>query len=695
MNYHLDYETYSSVDLRKLGHYRYAAGEDTEILMFAIATETGEPVLWVNPGIDPLGTDNMPAVAMLMEALLDPDALIYAHNAPFEAAISEFRMFEDIGVPAPDIEKWRCTAAMARKAALPPSLEKCAEALGLNQQKDKAGSALIKKFSIPQTVGKRKGERILPSEDPAAFREFCEYCLQDVRTEQAIHQALSFFELAGPDLEAFLLYQQINHRGLPVDTHTLALAADIVGETEQDLASQFRSIVDLNHTQRAKYLEFLAPLGWTEDNLQAATVVEKLEDLSWANCPDAVVSLYLKQQLSFAAFKKIDAMLNCVCPDGRVRGTLQWYGAHTGRGSGRLVQPQNFKRPTIKETEKVYARLQAGELTTSIIREEYGNPLEVVSSCIRHFLHAEDGGTFLDADYASIEARIVAWLSGQDDVVEEYRTGADQYIRMGCRIFPVTEAEELKKKAEGEGTIVRFLGKQAVLGCGFQMGAPRFLDTCNNFGFSIPKDQVEAQMLGTGSNDYEKTENAMKTDLSELAVAAYRKKHHKIAAMWGLIEESAIAAVRNPNKRVAAGSKLYFVCRKVSSKNFLFMYLPSGRFVSYPDPKLEEGKWGGEKLTYWAQVPGKSFYGHCSTYGGKLLENATQAVAADVMGAGASEAERGGYQIATLIHDEALAYRTDPDQSVDELCELLCRLPSWADGLPIAAEGFETPFYKK
>ena len=703
MNYHLDFETYSSVDLRKLGHYRYAAGDDTQILMFAIATETGEPLLWVNPDIDPFdplsGTsyeqDSMPAAVMLMEAVLDPDALIYAHNAPFEAAICEYRLLKDVGIPAPSIEKWRCTAAMARKAALPPSLAKCAEALGLDQQKDKAGTALIKKFSILQTVGKRKGERIMPSEDPAAFRQFCEYCIQDVRTEQDIHQALSFFELSGPDLEAFLLYQRINHRGLPVDVNTLGMAASIVGETEAGLASQFRDITGINHTQRAKYLEYLAPAGWTDDNLQSATVAERLDDLSWTDCPDAAYSLYLKQQLSFAAFKKIDSMLNCVCPDGRVRGTLQWYGAHTGRGSGRLVQPQNFKRPTIKNTEEVYGRLKAGELDVDTIRSEYGNPLEVISSCIRHFLHAEDGGTFLDADYASIEARIVAWLSGQEDVLQEYRDGADQYIRMGCQIFPVSEAEEIEKKENGESTVVRFLGKQAVLGCGFQMGPPRFLETCNGYGFSIPKDEVRRQMDAQGADVYEEVEDQMKQELAELAVSAYRKKHHKIAAMWKIIEEAAISAVTKPNTKSKAGDKLYFVCRKIAGKRFLLMYLPSGRFVAYPDPKLVKGKWGGHKLTYWAQVPGKSFYGDCSTYGGKLLENATQAVAADVMGSGASEAERGGYDISTLIHDEALAYRTDADQTVEELCELLCKLPSWADGLPIEAEGFETPFYKK
>ena len=694
MNYHLDYETYSSVDLRKLGHYRYAAGEDTQILMFAIAEEEGEPVLWVNPEITPTPHDNTAAETMLFEALQDEEALIYAHNAPFEAAISLYLMEKDVGFPAPDIEKWRCTAAMARKAALPTSLANCAEALQLPQQKDKEGVRLIKKFSVPQSVGKRKGERILPSEDPADWALFCEYCMQDVRTEQAIHQRLKFFELKDVDLESFLLYQRINHRGLPVDIQTLEKAATIVAESEEHLRTEFREIVGLNPTQGAKFQEWLDVFGWPFDNLQAATVTQALEDISWCHDELALDALRLKQQISFAAFKKIESMIKCACPDGRVRGSLQWYGAHTGRGSGRLIQPQNFKRPTIKNTEEVYRDLQANDLSTQDVHEKYGNPLEVISSCIRHFIHAEGDYDFLDADYASIEARIVAWLCDQTDVLQEYYEDADQYIRMGCMIFPTTEEEQLKRKAAGESTVERFVGKQAILGCGFQMGVTRFLETCNNFGFSIPEEQVVAEMQALGSDNYEEVEDRIKMELAELAVQAYRKKCYKVARMWKDIEKAAITAVKTPNTKVKAGTKLFFVCRKVAGMKYLFMYLPSGRYVAYPKPVLEDGKYG-EKLSYWAQIPGKTMWGHCSTYGGKLLENATQAVAADVMSSGASTAEENGYDVATLIHDEALVYKNADWQNVDDLCELLSTLPPWAEGLPVAAEGFETKFYKK
>lgn len=691
-NYHIDYETFSSTDLRSLGHYRYANGDDTEILMFAIAVGDQEPHLWLNPKYCPDDHDNDPALALLWEALEDEEALIYAHNAPFEAAISKYRMYEDIGLDCPPIEKWRCTAAMARKAALPASLEKCAQALGLSQQKDKTGSDLIKLFSIPD----RKGNRTLPTDDPTAFKQFGEYCLQDVRTEQEIHKALHAFDLKDLDLDGFLLYQRINDRGLPVDVDTLQIAAEIVQEAEAKMAEEFMNIVQFKHTQRAKILGWLGEQGFPYENLQAATVKKALDKCDkWCSDPDVYMALHLKQQLGFAAFKKIQTMLNCACDDKRVRGSLLYYGAHTGRGSGRLMQPQNFKRPTIKGTEEIYARLKAGELTREMMEEEYGNPLEVVSSCIRHFIHAEDDGLFLDADYAAVEARIVCWLGGQEDALQDYRDGVDGYIRLAVSIFNCDEADQLRRKEAGESTVERFVGKQARLGCGFQMGIPRFLDTCNGYGFTIPQDEVEKYMSATGITNYKEAEDLIKWDLAETAVHTYRKQNPGVVDLWKSTEEAAKQAIRNPGKVFYAGELIKFQVTHTAGMKFLVMQLPSGRNIVYPHPELRPREQGrGDAVYYWTKLPGREIYGHVGTYGGKLVENATQGVAADVMACGSCVAEQHGYQIATLIHDEALAFKTN-DLNIDDFCEHLSTLPAWADGLPIEAEGYETPYYKK
>jgi len=691
--YHIDYETKSPVDIKSLGHYRYA--EEAQILMFAIAKNDEEPLLWVHEdylAALPEDHSNDPAWELLAEAVMHGE-LIYAHNAAFEIAISHYCMERDIGLEPPTLDVWRCTASMALKAALPSSLAKCGEALQLEQQKYSRGSTLMKMFSIPN---KKTGEYDNPIDKPEEFQEYCHYCIEDVKTEQAIHKALKAFELKGVDLDSFQLYMNINHRGLPVDTDTLEIAAGIIKEAEHIMATEFKEITGLTHNQRDKLLFWMAERGYPFDNMQAANVRTAINNVDdWCEDPECFRALHLKQQLSFAAFKKIKTMRECACSDGRVRGSLQWYGAHTGRGSGRLIQPQNFKRPTIKGTEEIYGMLREGMLDRETMEAEYGNPLEVVSSCIRHFIHAENGGTFLDADYSSIEARVVCWLAGQQDALEEYHNGDDSYIKMAVKIFNCSEAEQIARKEAGESTMERFVGKQSVLGCSYQMGVPRFLETCEKFGFTIPSDQVERYMRATGL-DYEQSEKNIKLDLSETAVCGYRDKYYKVTELWSTMEKAAKDAIRNPGVVYPAGPKVRFQVTQAAGMDYLLMALPSGRCIVYPRPILAPRDNGrGEQIKYWSKIPGKMIYGHVATYGGKLVENATQGCAADVMSSGSAVAEERGYKIATLIHDEALVFKTDPSQNIDDLCEALTTLPSWADGLPVAAEGFETPYYKK
>lgn len=459
--FHIDYETFSEIELSDVGAYRYAEDSSTEILMLAIAKGNDEPMLWISPR----WRNAVPALhdieseALIAELRDSPDALVYAHNAQFERAIT---MFADTPVAfmRDRSQQWRCTAAMARRAAIPDSLEKCGEYLDLDAKKDSRGKTLIRKFSILQTAGKRKGQRILPTEEPDAFKEFGQYCLQDVRTEQAIHRALGPFELKGPSvLDTFLLDIHLNDRGIPVNVPALRNARVIVDELMADRGAQFTALTGLQPTQREAVKGWLAAKGVALEDMQGDTLAEKIVDLEKVinggsidlDIAAALQCLRLYSELRFAAVKKVHTMLDCANADGRVRGTLLYHGAGTGRWSGRGMQPQNFKKPTIKHLKGAFEMLEKG-CTAEDLDLLYGPPLEVISSCIRNFITAT-----LDADYASIEARILPWLAGQEDALERFRKGEDSYKVMAGVIY--------NKKPQDVTADERQLGKAAILGC--------------------------------------------------------------------------------------------------------------------------------------------------------------------------------------------------------------------------------------
>lgn len=732
---HIDFEIFSASPLPEVGAYRYAHDPSTEILCCAVAQEDAEPLLWVPAKwrhLLPEYAHHWGNAEYLIEyASENPDTITYAHNAQFEIAISHALWEKTFGFPAPQIKQWRCTATMARRAALPPSLGKLSEALDLKNKKDKAGDALIRIFCMPQKKDSKKygvkaGERITPEMQPELFRQFCDYCLQDVRAEQEVAQVLKPFELQpGMVLDTFHMDAAINQRGLPVNLLALHNAQAIINEEVARIGAEFRQMTGLEPTQGKAFLEWLEARGYTGGNLQAATIDEQLEEMSdtdlttWghpddlAPNPNAVISaLRLRKQISYAAVKKVPAMLRCAGPhDNQVRGTLTVFGAGPGRWTASLVQPQNMKRPTIKHTEEAYRDIEAG-VSADLLRLLYGNPLEVISSCIRHFIHDsqqfvasanEDEWTWigeremLDVDYAAIEARIVCWLAGQEDALQDYRDGVDRYVRMAMHIF--NKPAELITKEE------RFIGKQCILGCGYGMGPPKFIITCAKFGVTVD------------------------LELAEAAVATYRLTHAKVKQLWWDTESAAKNAIQNPGTRYKAG-RLEFFSANVASIKYLFLKLPSGRHIAYPHIQLDRdvgfadyeqevkelptldantrtflyGSPTGvpekpkgrprDRISYWAKLDGKSIWGRVETYGGKLVENGDQGTAADIMMCGALNAERAGYQAATLIHDELLAYK-QPGQTVEGLIAEMTRLPAWAAGLPVAAEGDVVPFYKK
>lgn len=643
---HFDYETRSKADLKAVGAYRYAVDPSTEILMGGVSgDDSDEMLLWVNPkfGESP---DNNAASDLLNSA----DILV-CHNAPFEIAITwgtHERGAASPFITPPPLDRFRCTAAVARKAGLPHSLEKVAEALNLSDQKDASGKALIRFFSIPN----RQGEFNDPREHPEKWAKFCEYCRQDVRTEKAVHKKLKPFELQGAALETFLFDLRMNHRGIPVNVPALRNAQKIISDVESKVTREFVALTGVQPTQREKVREIVGLPNMQSETVDGAIATE--------TDPHKLQVLKLYSKLSYAAVKKVSTMLDWACPDGRMRGVMKYYGAGTGRWSAGGPQIQNAKKPTPEMrpiTELAYKSIQDG-IDAAGIDFLYGEPYEVLSSAVRHFIHAP-GRDLLDGDYNAIEARIICWLAGQTDALEEYRKGLDRYKLMASVIYNIDPSAVNSDQRE--------VGKRAILGLGYGMGAEKFRrSSMEQYGIDLSHD------------------------LAERAKVAFRTKHDRVVRYWYYLDEMARNAITTPG--IKAGP---FIVRTIAGIPYLLFTLRSGRSLAYPYPKIEmpDGE-DRDQVTYWGQIPMSTQWGRIKLYGAKIAENETQATAADLMAHGAITAEKRGMPPFALIHDQGLSERA-PGKSADDYAAALGDLPAWAKGLPVKVEAKVAPWYRK
>lgn len=731
---HIDFETRSRADLKKVGAFRYANDKSTEILCIGIAVDDEEPALWHNRQDEETYEDRCSVFDNYLAKLSDPSTLIYAHNSMFECAIADALWQKTTGFTPPSHSQWRCTAAMGRRAALPSSLKRLAEALKLGEQKDTRGQALIRKFCVPQ---KKTGQFIQPEDEPDAFKELCDYCLQDVRVEQAIHKKLAAFELKGFPLQTFLLDIDINCRGFPVNLDALHKADKMIDAETEKIAAEFRKLTGLEHTQNAKFLAWLKERGFEHDNLQAATLDEIFEDEEFDESTELGKALTLKKRVSYVSLKKVKSMIACAGPhDNRVRGTLLWHGAGTGRWSASLVQPTNFKRPSEhleKYTEDIYRDLGEG-CTAAWLEAFYGPPLECISSSIRHFIEDaehESGvchcGTdmeghslwdnhaptdmlypkqdMLDADFSAIEARIIAWQAKEKWRLDVFKTHGKIYEASAGQMFGTTMQEFSDyKKEHGKNHPHRMKGKVAELALGFRGG-------------------VNA-LIKMGA-----IKGGMKEEELQPLVDAWREASPGIVDLWKQAGIAATEAIRHPGRKYEFGIRCSFFCTKAAGMNYLFMQLPSGRKIAYPDPRLEKQiRWStvnketkekvwhsilnptveqvakvrakdpkariSEAITHFGQLYKSVLWGRVTVHSGVFVENQVQGIAYDVMATAALNVEAAGYEVAVVIHDEALNYKL-PGQTIEEFVSLLTTLPEWADGLPIAAEGAVVPFYRK
>jgi DNA polymerase len=655
---HFDIETRSRIDLTEVGAGRYGDDPTTEIFMGAVAENRPDaPVyLWINPKFENAGIKSEPKALELLQNA----KRVYCHNAPFEQPVCHGAGFP-VFIP---LDKFRCTQAMARMAGLPESLEKCGEALDIDSKKDRRGKDLIKLFSIPD---EDTGLFREPKDHPQAWAEFCSYCKQDVRAEREIHRELSsHFELAGTNLDTFQFTMRMNDLGIPVNVVALKNAQKILDGVNAGAVVEFREITGYNLTQRAKVLAWLQAGGVDIKNMQSETLLA-LDQTKLDPLVGYAVKLYC--QLSYAATKKVQTMLDWACADGRMRGVLKFYGAGTGRWSAGGPQIQNAKKPTPAMrpiTHAAFRYIHNGG-TAEGLRAVYGEPVEVIASCIRHFVgHPEK--PLLDGDYNAIEARVLCWLANEVQILRMWRDGRDLYKFMASQIYGVPENQIAKDSAE------RDMGKRTELGCGYGMGAPKFQSTCLQYKVACDEE------------------------LAQRAVDIYRSTHPYVVNWWKQLDSAVRAAIQYPNARHYVNSGQPFgICiwtEITAGLKYLFIALPSGRQLAYPSAQIEPSEDWGTQITYWGQLPLSVQWGNIKLYGGKIAENITQAVAADIMSFGARAAEAKWMLPFALIHDQGLAELCE-GQSATGFSAAMASLPQWARGLPLKVESKITPFYSK
>lgn len=647
---YLDFETRSECDIFKAGAWVYSADPSTSVLCMAYAVDDGEVALWT--------PDSSFPIDQWLQQKIDEGHTFEAHNAFFEKSIWQNVMAPRYGWPIIPEDQWACSAAQAAAHSLPRALGKCGEALGLKTLKSDVGRRVMLKMCKPRRAKKSEDPNgVYWHEDAEDFKTLYAYCIDDVKAERAISQTL--MPLNQTEREVWKLDQRINLRGVRIDMDAVKAAIHIAGEhktqSEGKLAELTGGIVmAASETLRIK--------AWVEDqgvpltNMTKGTVTAVLDTLIPQDVRDV---LTIRQQGSKTSISKYQALLHATAKDDRVRDLLMYCGAGTGRWSGKLVQPQNLPRNKFKDDLELYFE---------VLKEKnywgfelcYPEVMDTLSHCIRPCFISSEGEDFFGGDYSAIEPRVLFWLCGQEDGLEMFRNDEDIYLNLANIIY---KTDNLTKANTEE----RMLGKQAVLGCGYGMGAPKFQVTCEGYGMDVSEEVAKS------------------------AVDTYRTSFHEVPTLWHEQERAAMMAV-STGKSVRCGKILWAV-----HESFLFCKLPSGRCIAYYQPAIQDVKtpWGAVRkaLTYMNQNSMTRKWERCSTYGGKLVENMTQGIARDIMAEAMLRCEDAGYKIVLTVHDELLTERSGG--SVVEFEELMSANPPWADGLPTVVEGWSGKRYLK
>jgi DNA polymerase len=640
-----DFETCSQGDLPRIGAWKYAREPSTRILCFSWAVEDGEPDLWFPP--------NPPPRRLLK--IIEAGCEFHAWNAQFEFNIwnAVGRLY---GLPPLPIERFHCTMARALYWGVPPKLEQAAQVVGTSVRKDKKGADLMRKMSQPRLLKDSPEIRWWDRDESDLLLDLGEYCRQDVRTERAVARCLK--PMPTVERQLWLLDQRMNMRGLRVDENAVWRMREVVDDELKRLGGVLRGLtggaVD-SVTKTKGLLKWLQNHGVKIKSLNKAELPAVLKDPLE---PLHRMILEIYQEGAKTSTSKLKAMQEYMHKDGRVRGLVQYGGAlRTLRWAGRGVQIQNYPRPskTINAKQAIVDILAGAN--AEWIELTHGQPMEVVSHCLRGCYVPDAGHAFAVADFSAIEARVVAWLAGQDNVLNVFRAGAD--------IYALT--------ARAIGSDNRTLGKVLVLACGFGMGPKRFRSTAATYGIDLTEEQAKDN------------------------VYAWRELNRATRSLWYTVDDvvRTIISERVTDRYLSAGTHLAFRMGKDGSRlhNCLIMRLPSNRPIIYRnasiDTLLDEDGFDLEDVIRYDGLDFTKKWSRIRTWGGKLVENATQATARDLLADAMLKLDDGSDDLAVTIHDELIA-EPPLDRAQDRLTQMLTAMgaaPDWARDLPLKAEG--------
>lgn len=648
----IDVETFSSVDLPDAGAYKYCESDDFEILLFGYSVDYG-PVQVV----DLANGEQIPPDVYAM--LTDPTVLKTAYNAAFErAALTRYT-----GHPMVP-EQWSCSMVLAAQVGLPLGLKAVCEAMGLPPDlAKKDGDALIRYFSKPcaPTITNRGRTRNMPWDDYDKWDRYVSYNKRDVEVENTIRKRLEKYEPVGLEKKFWDLDQKINDKGVRLD---LTLARNAIAMNDrytEGLRIEAEKISGLtNVNSNAQVKEWLEEQeGIVIDSLNKKAMPEVLANIQ---TPEAKRFLELRAELSKTSTAKFDKMLTCACKDDHARGLFQFYGAsRTGRFAGRLLQLQNLPQNHLKDLEYTRALVRAGSYDE--LYDNHPNITSTLSELIRTAIIPEPDCKFIVADFSAIEARVIAWLAGEEDDLEEFRTTGKIYEATAARMFKVPK----ETIVDGHPNYaLRAKGKVAVLACGYQGGSGALI-AMGALNAGIPEEELPT------------------------LVEQWRDAHPHITKLWRDTENAAKACIRTKSAQWLEQCDVGFLW----DKGNMFMQLPSGRRIAYVNARMGTNRFGRESILYAGSNQVTRKWEDLETYGGKLVENMVQSTARDCLRDCMLRMDKKGFDIRMHVHDEVIINEPIDGRTLEDVINIMRIPPTWAGGLPLNAAGFEAEFYKK
>jgi len=643
----IDLETYSDVDLPNCGVYRYVEG-DFHILLFAYAFDDEETKC-----VDMACGEQLPAD--VVDALQDDSIIKSAWNAQFERTCLSKYLGTQL---SPDA--WQCTMVWAASLSLPLKLATAAQALKTAQQKDAVGERLIRYFSLPCKPTKANGGRTrnLPEHAPEDWKLFKSYCIQDVETERDIRRRLEKFPLMPQEWDFYHMDQRINDRGILIDKELVQQAIICNMAMSEEMTKRAYALTGLENPNSVSQLKgWLEERGIEVDSLGKKNVASLITDLDRHSADgEALDMMKLRLQMAKSSVKKYQAAERYICQDGRAHGLFQFSGANrTQRWAGRGIQLQNLPQNHISTLDEARELVKMG--CFDMIEALYGNTPDILSQLIRTMLIPKDGCEFIVADFSAIEARVLAWLAGEQWRLDAFTEGKDIYCASASQMFGVPV---VKHGINGE---LRQKGKVAELACGYGGGS--------------------GALISMGALDM-----GLKEDELPDIISSWRDANPDIVKFWYAVEKAAVETVKDHADRTVGRIGFQF------SANTLWIVLPSGRRLAYIKPKLQPNRFGRMALTFEG-LGANNKWTRGETYSGKLTENITQATARDLLAEAMRRMELAGLDIVGHVHDEVILEVPKEQYTVDDVCNIMNRNPDWADGLPLSSAGYTGNYYFK